>query len=176
MVDMEWMDLVAKVEVLGGWLFHSVVVVLGNPGPMEVVSLAVLGTLEEAVHEIVLGFSECGSFELWRRLVGDVRRVERLEVEKCPVVLVVAMETMLSILGEDAPPWVVSEVEGIGSSDGHLLVDMETVLGNPATDVDMVDSDLAVSGAAVTWLEVAGNDPVVCLQLISSSQQSTRIW
>lgn len=104
MVDMGWMDLVAKVEVLEGWLFHSVVVVLGNPGPVEVVSLAVLGTLEEAVHEVVLGFSERGSFELWRRLVGDVRRVERLEVEKCPGVLVVAMETMLSILGEDAPP------------------------------------------------------------------------
>lgn len=70
----------------------------------------------------------------------------------------------------------MSEVEGIGSSDGHLLVDMETVLGNPATDVDVVDSDPAVSGDAVTWLEVAGNDPVVCIQLISSLQQSTRIW
>jgi hypothetical protein len=54
----------------------------------------------------------------------------------------------------------VNEVEGIGSSDGNLLVvDVETVLGNPGADVEVVDSS-----------------PVVLIQLVSSSQQRTRMW
>lgn len=69
MVEMGWMDLVAMVEVLEGMLFHNVVFVLENCLPVEVVGLAVLGTLEEAVHELVVGLPECGSFEVWRRLV-----------------------------------------------------------------------------------------------------------
>lgn len=53
----------------------------------------------------------------------------------------------------------MNEVEGFGSSDGHLLVDVETVLGNPGSNVEVVDSG-----------------PVVLIQLVSSSQQRTRIW
>lgn len=53
----------------------------------------------------------------------------------------------------------MKEVEGFGSSDDHLLVDMGTMLGNSLAGVDVVDSD-----------------PVVPIQLISSSQQRTRIW
>lgn len=52
----------------------------------------------------------------------------------------------------------MNEIEDFGSSDGHLLVDMETVLGNPVAGVEVVDTD-----------------PVVLIQLISSSQQRTRI-
>lgn len=93
-VEMGWMDLVAMVGVLEGRLFHSVVFVLENCLPVEVVGLAVLGTLEEAVHELVLG-----SFEVWKRLVGEAGRVERLETGKLPVVLAVVMETIFSVLG-----------------------------------------------------------------------------
>lgn len=93
------MDPVAMVEVLEGRLFHSVVFVLGNCLPVVVVSSEVLGTLEEAVHELVLGLPECGSFEVWRRLVGEDGRIERLETEELPVVLVVVMETIFSVLG-----------------------------------------------------------------------------
>lgn len=54
----------------------------------------------------------------------------------------------------------MNEVEGFGSSDVHLLVvDVETVLGNPVSAVEVVDSD-----------------PVVPIQRASSSQQRTRIW
>ena len=39
----------------------------------------------------------------------------------------------------------MNEVEGIGSSDGNLLVvDVETVLGNPGADVEVVDSSPVV--------------------------------
>lgn len=93
------MDLVAMVEVLEGRLFHSVVFVLGNCLPVVVVNLEVLRTLVEAVHELVLGLPERGSFEVWRRLVGEAGRAERLETEKPPVVLVVVMETIFSVLG-----------------------------------------------------------------------------
>lgn len=96
---MGWVDLVTVVEVLEGRLFHSVVFVLGNCLPVVVVSLEVLKTLVEAVRELVLGLPECGSFEVWRRLVGEAGRVERLETEKLPVVLVVVMETIFSVLG-----------------------------------------------------------------------------
>jgi hypothetical protein len=98
-VEMGWMDLVAMVGVLEGRLFHNVVFVLGNCLPVEVVGLAVLGTLEEAVHELVLGLPECGSSEVGRRLVGEAGKVERLETGKLPVVLAVAMETIFSVLG-----------------------------------------------------------------------------
>lgn len=54
----------------------------------------------------------------------------------------------------------MNEVEGFGSSDGNLLVvDVETVLVNPGADVEVVDSG-----------------PVVPIQLVSSSQQRTRMW
>lgn len=53
----------------------------------------------------------------------------------------------------------MKEVEDFDSSDDHLLVDMGTMLGNPVAGVEVVDSD-----------------PVVLIQLISSSQQRTRIW
>lgn len=52
----------------------------------------------------------------------------------------------------------MNEVEDLGFS-GHLLVDMETVLGNLGAGVEVVDSG-----------------PVVLIQLVSSSQQRTRIW
>lgn len=52
----------------------------------------------------------------------------------------------------------MNEVEDWGFSC-HLLVDMETVLGNPGADMEVVDGD-----------------PVVLIQLASSSQQRTRIW
>lgn len=54
----------------------------------------------------------------------------------------------------------MKEVESFGSSDDHLLVDMGTMLGNSLAGVDVVDS----------------GDSVVPIQLISSSQQRTRIW
>lgn len=55
------MDLVGVVGVLGGKLLQCVVMVLENPVevPVDVVSLAVLGALEEAVHEVVFGLPEC---------------------------------------------------------------------------------------------------------------------
>lgn len=98
-VEMGWMDLVAMVGVLEGRLFHNVVFVLENCLPVEVVGLAVLGRLEEAVHELVLGLPECGSSEVGRRLVGEAGEVERLETGKLPVVLAVVMETIFSVLG-----------------------------------------------------------------------------
>lgn len=87
------------VEILEGRLFHNVVFVLESCLPVEVVGLAVLGTLEEAVHELVLGLLECGSFGVWGRLVGEAGRVERLETGKLPVVLVVVMEVIFSVRG-----------------------------------------------------------------------------
>lgn len=95
---MGWVD-VAMVEVLEWRSFHNVVFVPETGLPIEVVSVAVLRTLEEAVHKLVLGLPECGSFEVWRRLVGEAGSVERLEAEKLPVVLVVVLGTIFSVLG-----------------------------------------------------------------------------
>lgn len=90
---MGWVD-VAMVEVLEWRSFHGVVFVPETGLPIEVVSVAVLRTLEEAVHELVLG-----SFEVWRRLVGEAGSVERLEAEELPVVLAVVLGTIFSVLG-----------------------------------------------------------------------------
>ncbi|KAL1791592.1 hypothetical protein HispidOSU_022485 [Sigmodon hispidus] len=127
------------VRVLEGKLFHNVVVVLENPVevPVEVVSLAVLGALEETVHKVVSGFLECGSFDVWRRLVGEAESVERLEAGKLSVVRAVLMETVLS---EEVLLNVVTGVEDTGSLDGHLLVDMETVLADPGVAIEVEDS------------------------------------
>lgn len=93
---MGWVDMVAMVEVLE---WRPVVFAPETGLPIEVVSVAVLRTLEEAIHELVLGLPECGSFEVWRRLVGEAGRVERLETEKLPVVLAVVLGTIFSVLG-----------------------------------------------------------------------------
>lgn len=140
------MDLVGVVGVLGGKLLQCVVMVLENPVevPVDVVSLAVLGALEEAVHEVVFGLPEFCSFDVWWKVVGEAELVDKLETDKLSVVPVVPMETTLSVLGKDILLSVVNEVEGIGSSDGLLFVDMETVLGNPGTGVEVNDSGAAV--------------------------------
>lgn len=140
------MDLVGVVGVLGGKLLQCVVMVLENPVevPVDVVSLAVLGALEEAVHEVVFGLPKCCSFDVWWKVVGEAELVDKLETDKLSVVPVVPMETTLSVLGKDILLSVVNEVEGIGSSDGLLFVDMETVLGNPGTGVEVDDSGAAV--------------------------------
>lgn len=132
--------------VLGGKLLQSVVMVLENSVevPVDVVSLAVLGGLEEAVHEVVFGLPECCSFDVWRKVVGEAELVDKLETDKLSVVPVVPMETTLSVLGKDILLSVVSEVEGIGSSDSLLTVDMETVLGNPGAAVEVDGSGAAV--------------------------------
>lgn len=124
----------------------GVVMVLENPVevPVDVVSLAVLGALEEAVPEVVFGLPECCSFDVWRKVVGEAELVDKLETDKLSVVPVVPMETTLSVLGKDILLSVVNEVEGIGSSDGLLFVDMETVLGNPDAGVEVDDSGAAV--------------------------------
>lgn len=140
------MDLVGVVEVLGGKLLQSVVMVLENPVevPVDVVSLAVLGALEEAVHEVVLGLPEYCSFDVWRKVVGEAELVDKLETDKLSVVPVVPMETTLSVLGKEVLLSVVSEVEAVGSSDGLLFVDMETVVGNPGAGVEVDDSGASV--------------------------------
>lgn len=91
------MDLVPMVEMLEGRLVHNVVFVLESCLPVEVVGMAVLRTLEEAVHGLVLGLPECGSFEVWRRLVGEAGRAERLKTGKLRVVLAVVMEIVFSV-------------------------------------------------------------------------------
>lgn len=141
-VDLGLLGVVDVFEVLKGRLFHREVVVLENL--VDVVGVAVLGALEEAVCEVVFGLPECGSFDVWRKPVGETESVDILEIGKLSVVLVVAMETIFCVLGEEGRLRVVNEVEGIGSSDGHLFVDMETVLENPGADMGVEDSGPAV--------------------------------
>lgn len=95
---------------------------------VEVTICVLNAALEEAVREVVFGLPECGSFDVWKKLVREAESVDRLEIGKLFVALVVAMETILCVLAEEGCLRVVTEVEGIGSSDGHLLVAMDTVL------------------------------------------------
>lgn len=145
-IELGSVDLVGVVGVLGGKLLQSVVMVLENPVevPVDIVSLAVLGVLEEAVHEVVFGLPECCSFDVWRKVVGEAELVDILERDNLSVVPVVPVETTLSVLGKEILLSVVSEVEAIGSSDGLLFVDMETILGDPGAAVEMDDSGAAV--------------------------------
>lgn len=96
------------------------------------------------VYVCVFGLPECCSFDVWRKVVEEAELVDKLETVKLSVVPIVPMETTLSVLGGEILLNVVSEVEAIGSSDGLLFVDMETVLGNPGAGVEVDDSGAAV--------------------------------
>ena len=81
---------------------------------------------------------------MWRQVVGEAELVDKLETDNLSVVPAVPMETTLSVLGKEILLSVVSEVEAIGSSDGLLFVDMETILGDPGAAVEVDDSGAAV--------------------------------